>query len=430
MEEEPVGQRLRRLRLEKGLSQLAVAAPRYSGAYVSQVESGKRRPSSSALAHFAEQLGVTFDELATGRPRSLAAELELRLQEGYEDVYAARYRAADEAFEVAAAAAREYNLHAIEARAEEGQGLVAEREGNPEDALAHYERALELWESSPLSRRVEAVAGVARCTQMRGDVRYAIHILETYLMRLRREGLEDPVALMRGYSSLIWPYTEAGLYQQASEAASSALRYEPKIEERAEVASMYMNVARELLRRGDADEALASLKRAEDLYRVLNWKTELARAHANKAIVLAQQGDLEGSRSETLQALDLIRGTSSKLSEARALNELARVDRLLGRLEEARKVLEQSLRLLRKGDVGERALAYRELGLCLFESDKEASERHLRKAIVLYRQAGQYLHVAATCRDLGDLLCSRGKDESGREAYREGLLAVDEAVAA
>lgn len=425
MMSESLGTRLRRLRLARGMSQAELAAPHYSSPYVSFIEAGKRAPSPSALQHFATTLGVDVEELATGRHPTMRAELEYRLQEGYSAIYSARYDEASVMFTEVAAAAAANELTSIQARAEEGQGLVTERRGDAELALSHFQKALELWAGEALPMRVEAIAGIARCTQMRGELRYAIHVLESFLMELRNDRLEDPLALMRVHSSLIWPYTEAGLYRKASDAAAEALRHEPGVESSEQVANMHMNVARELLREGHSDAALRSLQRAEDLYRVLNWKTELARAHANKAIVLAQDGDLEQARSQTMVALELIRGTSSKLSEARALNELARVDRLLGRVPEAISALKNSIALLADADVGELALAHRELGLCYVGTHPRLAERHLKKAIALYRDAGQHLHVAATYRELGDLLCSEGREQSGRDAYREGLLALD-----
>ena len=59
-----IGTRLRRLRTARGLTQKELAAPRYTHAYVSSIESGRRRPSLEALEHFASKLGVPVEELA------------------------------------------------------------------------------------------------------------------------------------------------------------------------------------------------------------------------------------------------------------------------------------------------------------------------------------------------------------------------------
>ena len=76
-----LGTRMRRLRLARGMTQKELADPKYSYAYVSTIEAGRRTPSREAIEHFATRLGVTPDELVTGRPADLEARLELSLQE-------------------------------------------------------------------------------------------------------------------------------------------------------------------------------------------------------------------------------------------------------------------------------------------------------------------------------------------------------------
>jgi transcriptional regulator with XRE-family HTH domain len=85
---ETIGQRLRRLRHERGLSQRELSSPGVSYAYISRIEAGARRPSVKALRMLAKKLGVTADYLETGSEirdtderelRIADAELELRL---------------------------------------------------------------------------------------------------------------------------------------------------------------------------------------------------------------------------------------------------------------------------------------------------------------------------------------------------------------
>jgi transcriptional regulator with XRE-family HTH domain len=56
---ETIGQRLRRLRLARGISQRELATKGVSYAYISRIEAGARRPSVKALRQLAEKLGVT-----------------------------------------------------------------------------------------------------------------------------------------------------------------------------------------------------------------------------------------------------------------------------------------------------------------------------------------------------------------------------------
>src|SRR3954466_9415345 len=87
---ESIGERLGRLRLERGLSQRELSSPGVSYAYISRIEAGARRPSVKALRMLAKKLGVTADYLETGSEirdtderelRIADAELELRLRD-------------------------------------------------------------------------------------------------------------------------------------------------------------------------------------------------------------------------------------------------------------------------------------------------------------------------------------------------------------
>jgi transcriptional regulator with XRE-family HTH domain len=63
-----LGARVRRLRLERALTQGQVAADTISTAYLSRIETGLRRPEASVLEALASRLGVSARELLTGSP--------------------------------------------------------------------------------------------------------------------------------------------------------------------------------------------------------------------------------------------------------------------------------------------------------------------------------------------------------------------------
>ena len=76
---EPIGIRLRRLRVERGLSQRELAAPGVSYAYISRIEAGTRQPSVKALRRLSAKLGVSTAYLETGSELEPSAALELKL---------------------------------------------------------------------------------------------------------------------------------------------------------------------------------------------------------------------------------------------------------------------------------------------------------------------------------------------------------------
>jgi len=111
---ETIGQRLRRLRHDRGLSQRELAGPGVSYAYISRIEAGARRPSVKALRMLARKLGVSADYLETGseirdtdeRELQIAdAELELRLAELPDEAEAKLKRLRSDALEAGDAVA-------------------------------------------------------------------------------------------------------------------------------------------------------------------------------------------------------------------------------------------------------------------------------------------------------------------------------------
>ncbi len=62
-----VGERIKALRVERGLSQRDLAGPGMSYAYLSRIEAGARTPSLSALIELADRLDTSALYLATGR---------------------------------------------------------------------------------------------------------------------------------------------------------------------------------------------------------------------------------------------------------------------------------------------------------------------------------------------------------------------------
>src|SRR5438309_3619253 len=176
-----IGRRMQRLRVARGLTQAELASPKYTHSYVSTIEAGRRRPSRRALEHFAGRLGVSTEELETGLPPDLEHRLELRVQQARIDLSAGRLDDAHEALAKVRRDVKRARLTRIEAKIEEALGLWRERGGKPEEALEHYQRAEELLRSEPPTMRADAVAGKARAFQALGDVRYAVHVLESLL---------------------------------------------------------------------------------------------------------------------------------------------------------------------------------------------------------------------------------------------------------
>src|SRR5437867_12798559 len=76
-EKESLGQRIRRIRTDRGMSLAAVVGDDFSRAFLNQVEMGKARPSIRVLRIIAERLGTEVEYLLEGRQAGVDRELAL-----------------------------------------------------------------------------------------------------------------------------------------------------------------------------------------------------------------------------------------------------------------------------------------------------------------------------------------------------------------
>ncbi|EDY52168.1 regulatory protein [Streptomyces clavuligerus] len=422
--DEPVeiGRRVQRLRTERGLTQRQLAEPSYTPAYISTLESGKVRPSETALRFLAGRLGTSYEELTTGRPARLGTELRLGLTDAQRELATG---AADEAavhYRRLLTDAEHLDLVPEQAEALLGLGDCALETGDLEDARRHFEEAERLLGEEPLPRRARALRGRAVAHLLAGELRYACYLLESAIDGLAASDLADPEALVLLYTAVIGPYIDMGAHARAAHAAELALALAPRVSDPALVAGMHRQVARTFLAEGRTDDADASLARAQSIYRQLRLHTDLAHCHWMRGYVHAQNAELVPAERELRTARDMLTAKRATLYTAQVEVELADVLRRLGRHEEAAELLSALLEL----DDGHGAVhaggAHRLLGLIAEErGDPEAAEEHYVRALGLLERSGASGDLADLCRLLGDLLRRGGRMEAALDVYRTGL---------
>lgn len=412
-----LGTRLRKLRLERGLTQTQLAEPHYSYAFVSSIEAGRRNPSRKALEHFANKLGVQAAELATGR----SPAIELELMASY---LGARAKLASVSEEDAQEAekrlkqigrrAHELSAHDIEAKTQLAVALAAETRNELNLAERLY-RQVEETPDLTLVTRIDALTGRARVLQSQGRSTLGAFILREALAKLNDNGLEDPASLMRLHTSLVAAYYGEGLIEQALESAEIAQRLTPRVEDPEKLADMNLNSGIVLTKLGRLEEATARLAEAERWFQQLGRDKDRADVQLVRGIGLREQGRHDEAAEVLASAQAVFATAGAVLSEARALNELGWNARLAGDVEQARFFLKRALKLAGE-EPGVIAIAHREMGLC--ETDKPKAVRQIRKAIDLLREAGNARELATTYAALGDVLSREEKPSPATDAYK------------
>ncbi|MGW1226052.1 helix-turn-helix domain-containing protein [Streptomyces sp. NPDC002530] len=418
-----VGRRVKSLRKARGLTQRQLAEPEYTAAYISTLEAGKVRPSDAALRHVAERLGVAEEELATGRPTHLAAELRMRLTEAQRVLAVADAAEARAVYEQVLGRADEYQLTEERGVALTGLGECALETGDLAEALVRFEAAEQALAGEPLPVRARAIRGRSVAHYLAGELRYSCYLLENAIDELNTSGLHDPGALLQLYTASIAPYMDMGAHARAAQSAELALALVPQVSDPALVAGMHRTVARTLIAEGRADAAQVSLARAAELYEQLQMRTELAHCHWMRGYVCAQDGDLPQAEAALRTARSMLVSKRAALYVSQVEVELADVLRRSGKTAEAAELLGNLLAGLQQGRGALHAGgAHRLLGLIAEEAgDVESAERHYAAALSLLEQTGAAGDLADICRLLGDLMRREGRTEEALNAYRTGL---------
>lgn len=421
-EPDRIGRRVQRMRTERGLTQRQLADPAYTSAYISTLESGKVRPSETALRFLAGRLGTSYEELTTGRPAHLATELRLALTDAQQTLADGEAGEAAERYRGLLAEAERLGLAPEQAEAQLGLGDCALEAGELPAAAARFEAAERLLAGEPLPRRARAVRGRAVAHLLAGELRYACYLLESAIDELGTSGLGDPEALVLLYAAVIGPYIDMGAHARAAHAAELALALAPRVEDPALVAGMHRQVARTFLAEGRVADADASLAKAQEIYGQLRLRTDLAHCHWMRGYVQAQNGDLASAERELRTARGMLSARRAVLYTAQVEVELADVLRRRGRHDEAAGLLSALLELGDSHGAVHAGGAHRLLGLMAEErGETEAAEEHYVRALALLERSGASGDLADLCRLLGDLLRRAGRVEAALDVYRTGL---------
>ncbi len=356
--------RIRDLRVRAGLTKTALAKPKYTVSFVSQIESGRRRPSPEATAFFAERLGVSAQYLVTGIPEDIEQELGYLL--------------------------------------EEGRGEL--RQGRPEEA--------------------EALFRLAKDTV--GDLTYAAELIESFLSRSERGPL-DPALVAELQSVLVSIYFERGDIVRAERCARRALAVAaeaPSLEFRAR---SYWNASRILAEANRHDEALEFATRARVLLEEMGDHYNVARLHNAYAFICLETDPPRVREAEEhldlAERLMSRMDTAGELSYV--FEERGRLALLQGRPDDALDHATQALAGA-SGDELEaaRCLLLKGKALAALGQADEAREA-LHQAIGKFRAQGARQQEASCWRELGELSLSAGDVPAAVQALRSGLDTLD-----
>jgi transcriptional regulator with XRE-family HTH domain len=406
---ETIGQRLKRLRLERGLSQRELAAPGVSYAYISRIEAGTRQPSVKALRRLATKLGVTADYLETGsdldptEARELKlADLELALRLGEDgEIDGPLYEIVAEA-DAAGDRASALRARVALAALEQDRGAFGE-------AVALFEAALIDEPFDPITL-VDIYAQLARAYAGAGQTKAAVDLFERCLAQVA-DG-DDPALEARYATLLSYALSDIGEIARAEEVVKRALERVRDTEDPYMRVRLYWSMARLAHAEGRAGIALTNVRKAIALLQATEDTVHLARAHLLAAGITLSRDDADTAQRHLDQAEQLLGSSSTVEDHVEIKIRRSRIATLRRRPEEAVGLAREALALIGEGDRLDRGLAHSALadGLAL-GGDAEAANDAYRTAADLLEQQGRWRDATNACRAWARMLRENGHEE-------------------
>jgi len=425
---ETIGQRLRRLRLEKGMSQRDLAGPGVSYAYISRIEGGQRQPSLRAIRVLARKLGLSAQYLETGSTttseedreiRLSDAELRLRLGESVDE--------AEDALRDVLREAREAGDRDAAIRAEIGLGLAAARAGRHEEAAEHLERSI----SMPLVRAeshpdVFITLGATYLFLDRPE--QAADLYERCLDELAKAETTDASARVRFATHLSYALSNQGRFAEAREVLADLTASAGTILDPYARIRLFWSLARLAIMEGQAQPALRHLRRAIALLESTEDTLHLARAHllSSEILILDGQAEAAGSHLDVANRLFELGGDAHDKGAVRA--QEAKREALLGRPEEALERARESLQLTGDAPLGS---AYFALGLAhSLRGNIGDATAGFSEAVELLGQRGEWREAVQACRAWADMLREANRTEEAFKVLERAAELAEHASAA
>jgi transcriptional regulator with XRE-family HTH domain len=430
---ETIGERLKRLRLERGLSQRELAAPGVSYAYISRIEAGTRQPSVKALRRLASKLGVSADYLETGSDLDPAAARELRLTDLELAVRLGEHEGIEQKIESALADAVAAGDHPAALRARVALAQLALEQGEYERAATLLENALADEVFAPVER-FEIYANLGRAYASSGRPDRAAELFQSCI-----DGVSDvggDASLEARYATLLsYALTDMGDVVRAEEVVRDALARTSDSTDPYMRVRLYWSIARLAHSEGRETVALENVRKAIALLQATDDTFHLARAHILAAQITLGRGSADESE-EHLERAEQLLGTSATQQDRLYITQLrARIALNRGDAGTAAGLAQTAIGLSHSAAPSEEGIALHALAdAYAMSGDADGAFAAYERAVELLESGARWRDASVACRAWGRLLREQNRETEAMDvldrAAELGMRVVPDAVRA
>jgi tetratricopeptide (TPR) repeat protein len=425
-----LGERLRQLRIARGLTQAQLGVGRFSKEYVSQIERGRVRPNEAALEWLAERLEVPRRFLETGLSSAEHERMAGLISRAEAAVAAREFDEAVEklerAEELGTVEDPELKLRALLT------GAAARSElGRLEEARALLDAARDLVEGDSFTDvdRANVLFHIGQIRYRLSSIPTATAIFTEALELIRHADVIDDRLRCRILRWRSRCYRRQNDWEAARADVEAALELSERLGDGEALAHGYFQASIIAERKGQWVLARSYAERAKVLYEEQEDRLNVGRLLNNLGGLSFLLGDSERSVELLKEAFTVALEVGSKPDAAQAVSSLAQVNLRTGRPDLAEEQARQALSLIdgRVDFLDEEGNAQLVLGRALLEQGQlDESEQALAAADAAFEQLSSLSHRAAAWTAQADLSVRRGDKDAALKLYRRAAEALQD----
>jgi tetratricopeptide (TPR) repeat protein len=426
-----LGERLRTLRVNAGLTQTDLAGERFSKEYVSQIERGKTRPTQETIEWLAQRLGVDPGFLASGVSADERGRIETSLARAEALSENHEYEDSLEEFQKIRPAVLGIASLELEVRALAGEAWALMRTGEVKQAIELLNRARDLTEDAMFSDvdRADVLFRLGACRVELSSIQTAINLFNEALMLAERSELPCDRLKAEILHRRARCYRRQRDYEAAREDLERALELSEGLSDARTLAHVYFQASVTAERQGQWVLARKYAEQAKAQFEELAERSTVGKILNNIGGLTFLLGKPEDAIEQLTESFKMLLDHGSDVDAARAVSSLAQVHLRTGQIEPAESQARQALKLLgdRVDVVDEIGNAQLVLGRSLLEQGRldEAAEA-FDDAERSFDQFSSISHRASAWIAKGDLAARRGQDQVAAQFYRRAAEALQD----